>query len=39
MNKGKVAEVMPSNGPISLACNCAFFDGITDEHIQILNEY
>jgi CRP/FNR family transcriptional regulator len=39
MNKGKVAEVMPSNSPISLACNCAFFDGITDEHIQILNEY
>jgi CRP/FNR family transcriptional regulator, polysaccharide utilization system transcription regulator len=25
--------------PATLACGCAFFDGISQEHIQLLNEY
>jgi CRP/FNR family transcriptional regulator, polysaccharide utilization system transcription regulator len=39
MNKGNAEETVSSNGLATLSCNCTFFDGISQEHIQILNEY
>jgi CRP/FNR family transcriptional regulator, polysaccharide utilization system transcription regulator len=39
MHKSKAEEMIIPQGLTTLACNCAFFDGITQEHIQLLNEY
>jgi CRP/FNR family transcriptional regulator, polysaccharide utilization system transcription regulator len=39
MNKGKSSDELLTNSTTTLACGCTFFDGISAEHIAMLNEY